>query len=531
MLKNCMKLFYIQLLRLYNLNELRYTKDKKKKTNAIILLCCFIIIGIGLIVYVGVLAYSICLVGMADLVPAYILAVTSILTILFTIFKAGSIMFGARDYEQLIALPLKASTIVISRFLTMYISNLIFAVITMLPSAIIYSMFISVGANFFLMIMISVLFIPLIPMTIATTIGVIITAISSRMKHKTLFTVVISIIATLGALLLSMGANNVDQVVISNISVTMTEQINKIYPISPLYTSAIVHGNIFAFLEFIAFSVVLFIIFVAIVSWKYVSINSALISHATKSNYVFTEFKTNPPLKALYKKEIRRYLSSALYIMNTGIGYILMIVMSASILLVNPDKLEISLQIPGFKNMLTTLAPLIISTMACLMSTTVSSISLEGKQWWIVTSLPVSTKIVFDSKILVNLTLAIPSTLLSSTLLAFALRFDFFSSLLLYITPITYVLFVSVLGITINANMPSFNWDNEAYVIKQSGATLIAMLIGMISFAIPFVLVFSVRSVPSNIITLLTTIVILGITGLLYTKNNKMNLKMIQENK
>jgi len=319
--------------------------------------------------------------------------------------------------------------------------------------------------------------------------------------------------------------------VISNISVTMTEQIDKIYPISPLYTSAIVHGNILAFLAFIVFSVVLFIIFVAIVSWKYVSINSALTSHATKSNYVLTEFKTDSPLKALYKKEIRRYLSSALYIMNTGIGYILMIVMSASILLVNPDKLEISLQIPGLKNMLTTLAPLIISTMACLMSTTVSSISLEGKQWWIVTSLPVNTKKIFDSKILVNLTLAIPSTLLSSTLLAFALRFDFFSCLLLYITPITYVLFVSVLGITINANMPSFNWDNEAYVIKQSGATLIAMLIGMISFAIPFILVFSVRSVPSNIITLITTIVILGITGLLYTKNNKMSLKMIQENK
>ena len=531
MLKNCMKLFYIQSLRLYNLNELRYTKDKKKKTNAILLLCCFIIIGIALIVYVGALAYSICLVGMAELVPAYILAVTSILTMLATLFKAGSIMFGARDYEQLIAFPLKSSTIVISRFLTMYINNLIFAVITMLPSAIIYSIFVPVGAIFFLMIMISVLFIPLIPMTIATTIGVIITAISSRIKHKTLFTVVISLIATLGALLLSMGARNVDQVVISDISVTMTEQTNKIYPISSLYTSAIVHGNILAFLEFIVFSVVLFIIFVTIVSWKYVSINSAITSHATKSNYVLAEFKTASPLKALYKKEIGRYLSSALYIMNTGIGYILMIIMSASILFINPDKLEISLQISGLKTMLITLAPLIISSMACLMSTTVSSISLEGKQWWIATSLPVETKVVFDSKILVNLTLAIPSTLLSSTLLAFALRFDIFSYLLLYITPITYVLFVSVLGITINANMPSFNWDNEAYVIKQSGATLIAMLIGMISFAIPFILVFCVKSVPANIITLITTIVLLVITGFLYTKNNTMSLKMIQENK
>lgn len=529
MLNNCKLLLRIQLLHTFQLNVLRYSKDKKKKINAVLLTFCYLLIGISILAYVSLLAYSICKIGMAELVPPYILAVTSILTLLFTILKAASILFGAKDYEQLIALPLRPSTIVISRFLTMYLSNLIFVLITMLPSIIIYSMFEPVGIKFILMILISIFFIPLIPMTIATAIGVLITAISSRMKHKTLFTVVISLVATVAVLFISMNANNVDQSMLSDISVTMTEQINKIYPLSPLYSSAIINGNILSFFSFILLSAAVFSLFIVIVSWKYISINSALTSRAAKGTYVLTELQTSSPLKALYKKELRRYLSSALYILNTSIGYLLMMIMSIAILVVGPDQLETSLQIPGFSKTLMIIAPLILSAISCIMPTTVSSISLEGKQWWIALSLPVSSKMVFDSKILVNLTLAIPSLLFSSTLIAIALPFTISGCFLLYLTPLSYILFTSVLGITINANMPTFHWDNEAYVIKQSGATLIAMVIGMLSFAIPLIIIFTVNNVSANVITLITTLVLLGITFLLYTKNNKMKLKMIQD--
>lgn len=76
--------------------------------------------------------------------------------------------------------------------------------------------------------------------------------------------------------------------------------------------------------------------------------------------------------------------------------------------------------------------------------------------------------------------------------------------------------------------MPTFHWDNEAYVIKQSGATLVAMVIGMVSFAIPLILIFTVSDVSTNLVTLITTVVVLGITFVLYRKNGQMELKMIQ---
>ena len=87
--------------------------------------------------------------------------------------------------------------------------------------------------------------------------------------------------------------------------------------------------------------------------------------------------KSSSALQALYKKELRRYFSSSIYVLNTAIGYVMMFALSVGLCVMGVDKLEDSLQMQGVINKG---LPLILAMFCRMRPTTVSLISLEGKQ-------------------------------------------------------------------------------------------------------------------------------------------------------
>ncbi len=118
-------------------------------------------------------------------------------------FKAGSVIFQKNFYEILCSLPVSQTAIVISRFLSMYVGNVLLAFAVMIPGMAVYAYFMQPGFSFYLLAIIGTLFIPLLPMTIATLFGALITAISSRMKHKSLVGAGLSVLLVLAILFAS----------------------------------------------------------------------------------------------------------------------------------------------------------------------------------------------------------------------------------------------------------------------------------------------------------------------------------------
>ncbi|MFA9462971.1 MAG: hypothetical protein ACERKN_01645 [Velocimicrobium sp.] len=527
MIRDLGSLLTVQLLRLFGINEILHSNDKKKKNHAIFMVITFLIVLIMLILYIGMMAYSLQIMGLIKLIPSYMFAVTSAVIMIFTIVKTNGILFGSNDYELLTSLPISQKVIVASRFLTMYLTNFVFTVVTMFPSAYVYVSFVEVSPWYYGMLILSAFLIPLIPMTIAAIIGTAITAIASRMKHKNLITIVFTMTATLGIMVLSFGSGSMNQVDYANLSLYMTEQLQNIYPLTQIYSKAIVENNGMAFLMFALFSIAIFYIFVAITAWKYVTINSALKARKTKNHYNLLALVTKTPLQALYQKEKRRYFSSPVYVLNTGIGYIIMLVMGLSLCFMGVERFETLLSISGLKEIMIMFSPLIISAMASISSTTSSAISLEGKQWEILLSLPVDAKTIFDSKLLLNLTLSIPASLLTSLMFACVLPFEWMGLLWLFLTPIAYCLFAAVIGLTINLKLPNFSWENETVVIKQSAANFVFVIIGMVSVGIPIAVLFAMGVAFINLIFGLTTIILYVVTLLFYFYNLRIDLRKI----
>ena len=141
--------------------------------------------------------------------------------------------------------------------------------------------------------------------------------------------------------------------------------------------------------------------------------NTALTNHATKRNYKMQSLEISSPFMALYRKELKRYFSSTIYVMNTGFGVVLLLIATIFIAIFGVENLDTLVGAPGISAMISFAAPFIISTMIAISCTTASAISLEGKNLWILKSSPIKTKTIFDSKIAVNLTILLPVVIAS----------------------------------------------------------------------------------------------------------------------
>ena len=142
-------------------------------------------------------------------------------------------------------------------------------------------------------------------------------------------------------------------------------------------------------------------------------------------------------------------------------------------------------------------------------------------------SLPIPSGLILDGKMLVNLTLAVPSILLAGTILTVSGQTGSLKPVWVFLVPLVYACFSSVLGITINLKMPVFNWDNETTVVKQSASTFVSVLGGMLLALVPIGLRFALAGVPADLFLGGVTVFVLLITVILYGKNRRCDLRKI----
>ncbi len=515
----------LELRSLFGINKILHTKDTKVKLRykrlsiawiILLAMCCF---------YVGTLVYGLCSFGLSNIAPLYLVAISSLLIFVFGIFSAGYRIFSKHGYDTLISMPIKKSSIVISRFITLYLENLVISLAIILPGIITYGVMIKPVFTFYLMMFFATLLIPAIPQVISILIGTLIMFLTSKVKNKSMFQSIFSILFMVAIIVGSYTMGNSSTMTaeqISTINNTMTGSLQKIYFPSVWINNALIHQNVLELLLFIGVSMG----FIAIAFFATIMLFDTIIKRlstiATKNNYKIKDMTSGNQIKSLYLKEAKRYFASSIYVTNTILGQILGTILSIAIAVLGINK--ISAYLPLGINFVT-LFPFLISGIFCMMSTTSISISMEGKEMWIIKSMPISTKTWLDSKILFNLSLNLPFYIISEIALIIGLRPSIIEAVWIITIPILIITFLAVLGITINLKFHSFDWDKEATIVKQS---LPALLGGIPAFLICTILGIILSIIPTSI----TNFALLGIsillivgTILLYFKNNKAKIE------
>ncbi len=218
----------------------------------------------------------------------------------------------------------------------------------------------------------------------------------------------------------------------------------------------------------------------------------------------------------MYKREFDRYFSCTIYALNSTIGMVLLLVVALLLLFISPEALEQQSGIVGLSQMLRRVLPLVIAVFVTMTSTASASLSLEGKNRWIMCSVPVRAIDIFNSKIAVNLTVICPFALISAVLLGFKMGVSLIQSVLLCIVPVVYACFISILGMYMNVKFPKYDWTSEYYAVKGGAISVLATMgVGMLSSLVPLFICIAFQNI-SSLIMVAASILLLVFFFILY---------------
>lgn len=519
-MKNLWPLLKIQLLGFFGINKTLHSKDfnEKKKGYTFLALRILLLLFICAIsfIYSFSLSFAFEPLHVLEAVPAIMMYVSSLVILFTTIYKVNDVLFAYKDYDIIMALPIETGIIIASRILVLYLMNVFFTIIIMVPATIVYGMKATPPITYYVYSIISIIFLPFIPIILATLIGSIITIISSRFRHTNIISIILSILALSGFMVFSMQATNVSGSQMEIIFTDIIDMMSKAYPPLGLYIGGTCEGKLLSLLQFIGISGIGSVLYILVISKFYKNIHTSLTAHGSNKKFTLKRIKQSSGLSALYHKELKRYFSSSLYVINTSVGVILLLLFSAALYFLQPADLDQLLEMPGFSNILQTMAPVVSSFFIVLACTTSCSISLEGKSIWIVKSLPISAKDIFLSKVMVNLTITVPAIFINAILQIIGLRLTLATGLLTIAMPLAFSLFMALCGLVINLHFPVLDWMNEVTAIKQGASILLTMLSGFLCILLPFGVVFSMPASYSTLCIFVITLLILLCSFLLY---------------
>ena len=421
-------------------------------------------------------------------IPNYLFGILYLIVNLFiitsNIFKVKSVLFDFKDYDLLFSLPIKRNTILLSKVVSLYILNLFYTILFMIPCFIAYIKYLPF--NNYILYFLLLFIIPIVPMIISIIIGIFISFIISKFINKTVGGYIVNMSIIIIAFFISFKLSDMSSIDMANLSFQKVNEISSFYPFVNVYQRLMIDFNIIDLLIFLIIPIILIILLSFILNHLYIRIRSGLIKNYTFNNYQIKKYQVNSPYISLYKKEIKRFFTNSMYPLNTIFGCVLLILLILGILIFNDNTIAKILSIDELSVFLKNEILMIICIFCVISSTTHCSISLEGKSFWISRMLPVKPIKILMSKVMVNLTFLIPTVLISGTFFGIYLNLQLIDFLVLYLMPIAYSFFISQLGLILNLIDPKFNFTNEVQVIKQSLPVFLTFFIGIIFVIIPF---------------------------------------------
>ena len=481
-MKNSMILLKTLLLSTSQRNIYKHSTDKKKKRKIIAGY-----IGIA-ILYAMIMAYCIAVCigygeyGLIESAPVMCSLLISVLAFVFTIFKTNGYLFQFREYDMLMSLPFEVQAVAACKFLYMYIKSLPWYLSISIAMMIGYGYY---ARPFFVVYpvwIILTLLLPVIPMLVAAFLGFLIAKISSGFRKsniiQTILTFVFMIFCfSLRFILSDIFKNNKVQATLETAS-QVTGSAGRIYLPAGWFAGAVTKTGILDILLLTGVSVLLFVIVFAIVGRSYRNINSALRSHAAAKKYRMTGAKKRSVVCAIAYKEFKRLTGSTIYMTNAAMGEILAVLLGIITLAVGFDRIVsiVTGDAPFDHSILTPAIPLIVYLLVGMMSTTACSPSLEGKNYWILQSLPVEKKTVYQGKMLFNLCLTIPFMAFSTLCLCISAKVPPVGTVLYLVLGCALCAFSTAWGCVCGVKHMRLDWENEVEVIKQGAAVTIYLL-------------------------------------------------------
>lgn len=498
----------------------RFTREKKRLWEPIVLLLSIILGGGTLVVLYSLLLLGVFIGGQAIGHPEIVLTLsfmTSQLMILFFgIFYIMSVFYFSKDMNILLPLPLKASEVLGAKFIVVLVSEYLIALPMLIPGLVIYGTGSWAGILYWLKGLILILTVPILPLAIAAIFVILLMRFVNLRNSKDLLVVIGSLFGLSLGLGINLIAQNLpegnEEEFIKNLIESnsgLIDAIGKRFPPSLWATRGLSSPDFRGWAYFFLFLGVS-AAFLALLVWLgnhffYKGYLSG--QESRRKNKVISiedmakgTSKSSAPIIALFWREWRLFIRTPIYAMNGLAGMIILPIFMFMPLMTKGEELQelmVYVRDPEYASIVVLIALGVMIFASSMNMISCTSISREGPTFWISKMIPVLPRDQILAKLLHSTCISFIGLILMAIPLYFVLHIAPIRLLLLTLLALLANGLINILGLMVDILRPKLEWNDPQEAMKQNLNVFFSLLLSWIVIGVLGVI--SVILILSNI--------------------------------
>lgn len=374
-----------------------------------------------------------------------------------------------KDNETLLSLPIPPKTLLISRVSGVFLMSLLFSAWVWIPACVVYWLAVPVTFTGILFPVLLTFAVALFVTVLSCLLGFFVAAIASKTKGKSIVTVLFSIIGI--GLYYSIYFKIMQS--LSDIIAHMDDIGLIVKKLGYIYwLGKAADGDILCMLLTVSVTALMAIACLWLLSKTLLRLlftkDSSSAGKHTRAAKI-ADLRTMR--KALGMRELKHFTSVSVWMLNGGLGLLILAVGAVFLLIKSAQVTEIANMLSTEAPRVAALLPLIVALAPCFIlsmdAITAASVSMEGKTLWQIQSLPVKPEEILYAKARMAFQLSAGPILFFSVSAGIVFRFDAVTILLTVLTTLAFMLFIAYFGLFLNVHNPNLRWTNPAVPCKQ----------------------------------------------------------------
>jgi len=526
MMSNVFKLIKVGLLTTFR-GQVGKKRKIQKPLIGVLILIAFLPLVFSMSEVIRFMYGQLELFGQGDSILAIGMLIASMVVFIFGIFYTIGSYYMASDIPTYLQLPLRPWEISTSRFFMVLLYEYLTMLIFLAPLLIGYGMAAGPGIGFYVTAVPVFLFLPILPLTVASIIVICLMSFAKRAINKDRFTM----IASLLGLLIGIGFNFGFQTLIGSMEqgealqemlmtgqLDLAQKIARYFPGIANATKALADTNVLQLLIFIAVAAIAFVLFILVANALYFRGVLGLSQQVSRRDFNAEKaggFVSRSPLGTYLSKELKLIFRTPIFFMNLVLIDILLPVFMLVPIFISLGADEFM----AIKDQLMSSAPegilltgsfIIFLFISAMNGITATSISREGKQLYMMKYLPLSYREQLNAKMLSGMVVSLTGMSLMIILLTVLLELSLPLAFLMLLAGVNAVTMTRITGMFIDASKPKLKWDNEVKAVKQNTNLVLNMLAGiaMAAVAVIFLIFVSTSLLVNGLVFILGMAVI-----------------------
>lgn len=384
-----------------------------------------------------------------------------------SVFSTYSSLYLSKDNDLLLSMPIPVRYVMASRLLGVYLLGLMYSGVATVPAVIVYWIVAPVTAGTVVGGVLTVLLVSVIVMVLSCLLGWVVARISLKLKNKSFVTVILSLAFLAAYYFVYYKAQGLITLLAENAAVYGAKIRGSAYL---LYLfGSVGAGDWLAMLIVTLSQAALLALTLWVIARSFLKIATATGS-VRRVRFRHKAVRAQSVQRALCRKELRRFAASPNYMLNCGLGIVMLPAAGIALLIKGRALAQL---LDGVFGAGADIVPVLLCAALCLLASmndmAAPSVSLEGRQLWLAQSLPVTPWQVLRAKLDTQLLLT------GVPVLFCALPGGAAEMALAVVAALLYTLLSALAALALGLKMPNLTWTNEITPIKQGGSVMLAL--------------------------------------------------------